>query len=94
MSQSVRLPRWTLQRRLARAGLTFLDLVDLVRKEMAARYLRQTSISITDVAFLLGYSELSAFSRACVRWFDSSPQTCRLAWTSAASRPGERNPVL
>lgn len=81
VSDTLNVPRWTLQRRLSDSGLTFLSLVDAVRKEMADRYLRQASISVTDIAYLLGYSELSAFSRACRRWYDASPQSCRLAWT-------------
>lgn len=85
ISDSIRMPRWTLQRRLAKLGLTFSDAVELVRREMAERYLRQTSIPITEIAFLLGYSELSAFSRACSRWYDASPQSCRSVWTTTRS---------
>jgi len=67
------MPRWTLQRRLADYGFSFSDLVDLVRRELAERYIRQSSVPIADIADILGYSELSALSRAFRRWFGLSP---------------------
>lgn len=73
-----------MQRRLGEMGMTFSDIVDLVRKDMAKRYLSQPHLSVTDIAFLLGYSELSAFSRACRRWYDASPQQCRFFWTGGS----------
>ncbi|MEO0035454.1 MAG: hypothetical protein RLZZ501_1477 [Pseudomonadota bacterium] len=72
--------RWTLQRRLAGQGLAFSDLVDQVRRELAAAYLRQPHIPLSDLAFFLGYSELSAFTRAATRWFDLSPSQARQRW--------------
>jgi AraC-like DNA-binding protein len=63
----------TFQRRLADHGLVFKQLVDDVRRELALRYLGDASATLTDVAMLLGYSELSAFDRAFRRWTGSSP---------------------
>ena len=77
VSDAVALPRWTLQRSLDQAGLSFSDLVDDVRQKLAVRYLRQGSLTATEIAFLLGYSEPSAFSRAFKRWFGHSPQQWR-----------------
>lgn len=71
------LARWTLQRRLAEDGLSFSDVVDGVRRDLAALYLRQTHVPMADIAFLLGYSELSAFSRAFKRWFGFPPSRAR-----------------
>jgi AraC-like DNA-binding protein len=73
----LRLPRWTLQRRLAEQGLNFAMVVDLTRRELAAVYIRQPHVAATDIAFALGYSELSALSRAFRRWYGLSPQQLR-----------------
>jgi AraC-like DNA-binding protein len=59
----------TLARRLADEGETFAGLVDAVRREQAERYLRDTDMPLTRLAGLLGYSEQSALTRACRRWF-------------------------
>lgn len=68
---------WSLQRRLREEGLTFSALVDKVRCEMATHYLQQRQLPISEMALLLGYSEVSAFSRAFRRWFGISPRQWR-----------------
>ncbi|MCJ8284615.1 AraC family transcriptional regulator [Halomonas sp.] len=67
----------TLQRRLATRGRCFQDLVDEVRRQLAIHYLRETSLPLTDIANLLGYSELSALTRGCRRWFGVAPSRWR-----------------
>ncbi|MEU5979726.1 AraC family transcriptional regulator [Streptomyces sp. NPDC047315] len=67
----------TLQRHLAAEGVSFGDLVDTVRKEEADRYLRDTDMPLSQLAGLLGYSEQSVLTRACRRWFGSSPRNRR-----------------
>ena len=62
----------TLQRRLGEHDAVFSALVDDVRREIALRYLDGTA-ELTEIAFLTGYSELSAFSRAFRRWTGSTP---------------------
>ncbi|WP_395827790.1 AraC family transcriptional regulator [Elstera sp.] len=69
--------RWTLQRALADEGVSFSDMVEQVRHQLARLYVQQTHVPIADIAFLLGYSEISAFSRAFTRWFDRSPRQFR-----------------
>ena len=64
---------WSLQRRLGEKGLTFSALVEKVRQELAQYYLTRTSLPISELALLLGYSETSAFSRAFRRWHGASP---------------------
>jgi len=59
----------TLQRRLARAGTSFEILCDQARKAAAETYLTNTTLSISEVTYLLGYSEPAAFHRAFRRWF-------------------------
>ncbi|NIF23434.1 AraC-like transcriptional regulator QhpR [Candidatus Pantoea multigeneris] len=71
------LSSWSLQRRLREEGGSFTTLVDKVRCEMATHYLQQKQLPISEMALLLGYSEVSAFSRAFRRWFGVSPRQWR-----------------
>ncbi|GAB7205195.1 hypothetical protein OS31_21120 [Dickeya oryzae] len=79
VAESIGLSSWSLQRRLKDEGITFTQLVEKVRCEMATHYLQQRQLSISEMAFLLGYSEVSAFSRAFRRWFGISPRQWRKA---------------
>lgn len=66
----------TLQRRLRAEGTSFEDLVDGVRRARAMAYL-DARVSITEVAYLLGYAEPSVFHRAFKRWTGMSPESWR-----------------
>jgi AraC-like DNA-binding protein len=63
----------TLQRALQDDGRNFSGLVDQVRRELAERNLSDASLSSVDLAFLLGFSDQSAFQRAFKRWTGSTP---------------------
>ena len=63
----------TLQRRLDERQIAFRTLVAEIRRDLAYRYLADEDASLTEVAFLLGYSELSAFDRAFRRWTGATP---------------------
>ena len=63
----------TLQRRLEARGLSYRGLVDVVRRELAQKYMLAGSLSQVDVAYLLGFSDQSAFHRAFRRWFATTP---------------------
>ncbi|MGQ0455437.1 MAG: AraC family transcriptional regulator ligand-binding domain-containing protein [Hyphomicrobium sp.] len=67
----------SVQRRLAGEGTTFETVVGETRKSVAERMLRDTNLSLTDIAFMLGFSELSAFIRASNRWFGMTPREFR-----------------
>ncbi len=67
----------TLQIKLAQRETNFQDLLDGVRKELALSYLRQPSLSITEITFLLGFSDTSNFTRAFKRWEGKSPSSFR-----------------
>lgn len=67
----------TLSRRLKSHDITFTQLIDQVRYELAKHYIQQKNLPISEVAFLLGYSEVSAFSRAFKRWFGCTPRQLR-----------------
>ncbi|MBD2858791.1 AraC family transcriptional regulator [Spongiibacter sp. KMU-158] len=69
----------TLQKRLKAEGVCFGDLLNNVRAEMATQYLLESDISLTDLASMLGYSELSAFSRFFSGHFGCSPRNYRKA---------------
>lgn len=69
----------TLQRQLEQTGMRFSALLDEVRASLAIRYLTQPRHSVSDVADLLGFSELSAFSR----WFSSEFGKAPSHWRSA-----------
>ncbi|MEM7124270.1 MAG: AraC family transcriptional regulator [Pseudomonadota bacterium] len=62
------------QRALKNHGLTFQDLLRAARQELALHYMNDASMPLTEVALSLGYSELSAFSRAFRNWTGMSPQ--------------------
>jgi AraC-like DNA-binding protein len=64
----------TLTRRLKAEGTTFQRLREELRLQLAERYLRQPGLSVDEVAFLLGYSERSAFHRAFRRWTGRAPR--------------------
>jgi len=63
----------TLARRLAREGLSFSKLLSELRLELARRYLVDERLSISDVAWLLGYQDVAAFSNAFKRWTGKAP---------------------
>ncbi len=63
----------TLQRRLARHGLSWQQWLDRSREQLAQQYLEDASLALADIALLLGFSEQSAFNRAYRRWTGRSP---------------------
>lgn len=65
------------QRALQQEGTTFTFLLNKSRMELATRYVRDDKIDMTDLAFLLGFSELSTFSRSFKRWTGKSPSQFR-----------------
>ena len=67
----------TLQRRLTDEGVSFHQLLDAARKEAAARYLAESTLAISEVAYLIGYSEPAPFHRAFKRWYRMTPETFR-----------------
>ena len=67
----------TLQRRLAAEGVSYQQLMDDWRKRAARQHLTGTSLALSEVAYLLGYSEVAAFHRAFKRWFGVTPHEFR-----------------
>lgn len=68
----------TLQRRLKEENVNFQQLADGARQYLAIQALEQGRYTVKEIAYMMGYNELSAFSRAFKRWTGSSPETYRL----------------
>jgi len=69
--------RQTLYRKLKNDGASYSDIVDEVKKEKAFTMLKQAHIPLTVIAYDLGFSELSAFTRAFKRWTGRTPADYR-----------------
>ena len=67
----------SLQRKLAREGVTFQALKDELRRDLAVTYLKTTTMSLKEIADKLGFSESSAFQRAFKGWTGSAPGSYR-----------------
>jgi AraC-like DNA-binding protein len=67
----------TLQRRLDARGMSWQNLLDRTREQLARQYLGDKALSLGDIALLLGYSEQSAFNRAFRRWTGEAPLRVR-----------------
>jgi AraC-like DNA-binding protein len=67
----------TLQRRLRERGIVYAGLVDDVRRHLSSKYLADGNLSLGEIAYLLGYSESSAFNRAYRRWTGRTPSVDR-----------------
>lgn len=71
----------TLQRRLTDAGITFQQLVEETRRELACHYLKQRTVELNEAAFLLGFEDANSFFRAFQVWEGTSPTEWRTrAW--------------
>ena len=77
ISANLRLTPHAIQRALASEGLGFREAVEVTRFDLARHYLAQPHLPLSEIALLLGYSELSAFTRAFTRWAGISPRGYR-----------------
>lgn len=79
LAKTLHLSVRTLHRTLQQEGTTFRALLRQVRYEQATRLLTNPQLSIAEVAFLLGFAELSSFYRAFTQWTGVTPATYRTA---------------
>jgi AraC-like DNA-binding protein len=69
--------RRTLARQLAAEGVTFTGVLSRLRLDLAQRHIRDPDLSISQIAWLLGYQEVSAFTHAFKRWTGRTPRATR-----------------
>ena len=74
VAQMMGLNRQSLYRRLKAENVSFEQVLDTLRHRMAQHYLSGNKLSVHETAYLVGFSEPSAFSRAFKRWTGSSPR--------------------
>jgi len=67
----------TLARKLSADGLTFSTIAEELKANLAKHYLREGDLPISQVAWLLGYREISAFTHAFKRWTGMTPSRLR-----------------
>jgi AraC-like DNA-binding protein len=79
------LSRQTLLRRLKAEGTTFEKVLDELRRQLALGYLGGKKVSVNETAYLVGFSEPAAFSRAFKRWTGTSPRRMRDSGVGRAS---------
>jgi AraC-like DNA-binding protein len=72
-AERLNMSRRTLARRLKTEGASYREVVEDARYALARRYLAMPTLDVKEIAFLLGYSETAAFSRAFRRWSGHSP---------------------
>jgi AraC-like DNA-binding protein len=77
IAKALRLSARTLQRKLAEEGTSFTELLAQVRHELAEHYITNPDIPVTEISYLLGFSDVSSFSRAFKRWTGSPPAAFR-----------------
>lgn len=83
VARSLGVSRPTLFRQLKAEGVTFAEVLDQLRHRLALSYLAGRKVSVNETAYLVGFSEPAAFSRAFKRWTGASPKTMKDARSKA-----------
>jgi AraC-like DNA-binding protein len=69
----LKLPTWTLRRKLAEEGTRFRTILNDTRRDLAMTYIRDTELAFGEIAYLLGFASAEAFQRAFKRWNGQTP---------------------
>ncbi|WP_342653250.1 AraC family transcriptional regulator [Pseudomonas sp. F3-2] len=69
----LKLPSWTLRRKLAEEGTRFRAILNDTRRDLAMTYIRDTELAFGEIAYLLGFASAEAFQRAFKRWNGQTP---------------------
>jgi AraC-like DNA-binding protein len=85
--------RRTLSRHLRTEGLAFRQVANEIRFEIACELLQRTDMALGQIAAVLRYSELSAFTRAFRRWSGQSPSAWRAGHLHVRQTPQLRKPL-
>ena len=67
----------TMQRKLKQEGYSYKHILNSTRQEIAHNYIRNSRLSLTEIAYLLGFADQANFTRAFRRWTGSSPSEHR-----------------
>ncbi len=78
IARSLNMSLRSLQRRLAEEGITYKQLLDATRGELAQPYVRQSRLSLVEITFLLGFFEPGNLMRAFERWTGEPPSAYRV----------------
>jgi AraC-like DNA-binding protein len=77
IAQKLGMSRRTLARRLKAEGLTFSEVLQQLRTDLTTRYLSEADLSISQIAWLVGFRSVGAFSHTCKRWSGANPKALR-----------------
>ena len=77
VADALYMSRRTFYRRLKQENITFRSVLNEVRQELSTQYLQNSRLSLNEISYLLGFAEISSFSRAFKRWTGSSPSAFR-----------------
>jgi AraC-like DNA-binding protein len=77
VANALNMSRRTIHRRLQQEGTTFRVILNEVRGELADQYIQDSSLNLNEISYLLGFSEMSSFSRAFKRWKGAPPSSYR-----------------
>jgi len=83
VAERLAMSRQTLFRKLKAEGVTYEKVLDRLRHRLALAYLEDKKVSVNETAYLLGFSDPAAFSRAFKRWTGTSPRQMRNGGASA-----------
>lgn len=83
VARSLNMSAGSLHAKLKKEGTSFQELLEETRRSLAEQYVRQGDISLTEIAFMLGYTNSSNFSRAFKGWTGKTPRAYRLELLSA-----------
>ena len=74
IARALNLSLRSMQRKLKAQGMSFRKLLDDTRRQLAEQYLKDSTLSVSEIAYLLGFAEVSSFSRAFRRWTGHAPR--------------------
>jgi len=80
----LKLPTWTLRRKLAEEGTQFRAILNDTRRDLAMTYIRDTELAFGEIAYLLGFASAEAFQRAFKRWTAQTPGEFRRSHRQSA----------
>jgi len=87
VARSLAMSESAFQKKLKAAGTSYQELLDATRTELAKLYLSDRDMSVDEVAYMVGFSDCSNFTRAFKRWMGASPREYRTSQSLQPSAP-------